>query len=264
MPLINKTLIWIAILIIAISMSVDAHGVSLPDEQLHYKVTYKWGLIHKQAGTAILTLRNTRTGYQATLTAKSDPWADRIYRLRDTLHSTMTYADMLPLRYERIAHENGSYARDIVEFTRQGDLFTGHATRYRRGSDTNAPLKQAATTLEAEGPTVDLLSSFYYLRTLDFSHIKPGERLTVNIFSGKQKELLHITFKGHENIKLDGTPYPAYHLEFTFTSDGKKKTSGNINAWVSADNRRIPLKLEGSLPIGKVQCFYMPPSSPKP
>ena len=171
---------------------------------------------------------------------------------------------MLPMRYERIAHEKGSYARDIVEFSRKGSLFTGHATRYRRGSDTDSPLKQAATTLEAEGPTVDLLSSFYYLRTIDFTHMKADDKLTLNIFSGKRKELLHITYKGQDDVKLDDIAYPAYHLEFTFTSDGKKKTSGNINAWISADNLRIPLKLEGSLPVGKVQCFYLPQSSPRP
>ncbi len=264
MSLYKKALIWLAGLIVAVTTSATVRAVSLPDEQLHYKVTYKWGLIHKQAGTAILTLRNTRSDYKATLTAKSDPWADRIYRLRDTLHSNMNHADMLPTRYERIAHEKGTYARDIVEITRHGSLFTGQATRYRRGSDANAPLKQAATTLEAQGPTVDLLSSFYYLRTLDFSHMKNGESITLNIFSGKRKELLHITFKGNDKVKLEDTTYPAYHLEFTFTSDGKKKTSGNINAWISADSRRIPLKLEGSLPIGKVQCFYMPQSSPNP
>ncbi len=94
--------------------------------------------------------------------------------------------------------------------------------------------------------------------------MKNGESITLNIFSGKRKELLHITFKGNDKVKLEDTTYPAYHLEFTFTSDGKKKTSGNINAWISADSRRIPLKLEGSLPIGKVQCFYMPQSSPNP
>lgn len=264
MSLTKKALLWLTSIIIALGIAIKARAVSLPDEQLHYKVTYKWGLIHKQAGTATLSLRNTRSGYKATLTAKSDPWADRIYRLRDTLHSTMSHHDMLPMRYERIAHEKGSYARDIVEFSRKGNLFTGHATRYRRGSDTDSPLKQAATTLEAEGPTVDLLSSFYYLRTIDFTHMKAGDKLTLNIFSGKRKELLHITYKGQDDVKLDDIAYPAYHLEFTFTSDGKKKTSGNINAWISADNLRIPLKLEGSLPVGKVQCFYLPQSSPRP
>ena len=29
-----------------------------------------------------------------------------------------------------------------------------------------------------------------------------------------------------------------------------------MDAWISTDAQRIPLKLEGTLPVGKVQCFY--------
>ena len=30
-----------------------------------------------------------------------------------------------------------------------------------------------------------------------------------------------------------------------------------MEAWISTAPDRIPLKLEGKLPVGKVQCFYM-------
>ena len=29
-----------------------------------------------------------------------------------------------------------------------------------------------------------------------------------------------------------------------------------MDAWISADARRIPIKLEGKLPVGKVHCLY--------
>lgn len=35
--------------------------------------------------------------------------------------------------------------------------------------------------------TVDMLSSFFYLRTLDFDSMKSGDSQTVNIFSGSKK-----------------------------------------------------------------------------
>ncbi len=39
-------------------------------------------------------------------------------------------------------------------------------------------------------------------------------------------------------------------------SDGGKKTSDDMDAWISADARRIPVRLEGKLPVGKVHCVY--------
>lgn len=239
------------------STSTNHQSIRLPDEELHYKVLYKWGLIQKQAGKATLTLRGNPDNYVATLVGHSLPWADRIYKLRDTLRSTMHVDDMLPSKYERIAHEKDRYAHDIVEITRIENVFIGKATRHRK-ADSNAPVKSDSSELKAEGATVDLLSAFYYLRSLNFPQFNVGHKIVVNIFSGKQKEILNITYKGKEIVKIDNRDYQSYHVVFTFTSDGRKKSSSNINAWISADNRRIPLRLEGSLPIGKVQCIYVP------
>ena len=36
--------------------------------------------------------------------------------------------------------------------------------------------------LEAQGMTVDMLSSFFYLRTLDFDNMSVGQNVVVNIF----------------------------------------------------------------------------------
>lgn len=239
-------------------MADDIDVMRLPDEELHYRVLYKWGLIQKQAGKATLTLRGNDRQYVATLVGRSLPWADKIYKLRDTLQSTIDVKTLLPSKYERIAHEKGKYAHDVVEITNVDNLFIGKATRQRRGSEKNAQMKYAASELKAVGPTVDLLSAFYYLRALNFSKFKPGHAVSLNIFSGKQKELLKITYMGQERIKIEDQYHVAYHVVFTFTSDGGKKSSSNINAWISADRRRIPLRLEGSLPIGKIQCIYDP------
>ncbi len=35
------------------------------------------------------------------------------------------------------------------------------------------------------------------------------------------------------------------------------KTSDDMEAWIAAGSSRIPLKLEGKLPVGKVHCIYV-------
>ncbi len=228
---------------------------AIPDEDLTYNVMYKWGLINKKAGEAHLQLRTIpgSGNYKAVLTASSEPWADKIYTLRDTLTTEMARATLAPVRYERAAHENGRYEHDVVTFTRINDTFTAECIHTRLRKNEREP-STLVTELEAEGMTVDFVSAFYYLRALDFTSMLPGHAVTINIFSGKRKELLKFTFCGLESVKVGKTRQNAYKVEFTFSSDGKKKTSDPITAWISTDGTRTPLLIEGKLPIGKVRC----------
>ena len=57
--------------------------------------------------------------------------------------------------------------------------------------------------LEAEGTTVDMLSAYYYMRSLPFPMWDSGHTECINIFSGKRKELLTIKYHGIEEAKSD-------------------------------------------------------------
>lgn len=242
-----------AILALIVAAGISISAADIPDETLRYKVMYKWGLINSQAGNATLTLRTDGNTRKAVLTASSEPWADRIYKVRDTLLCTMEKGTMLPIRYEKIAHEDGKLGHDVIDYTRQGNHFTGLCTRFR---NKKGKISNDTIVLQADGTTVDMLSVYYYLRSLDFKSMSSGQSVTINIFSGKRKELLRLKYHGNETVKVDKTPYQCYRVSFTFTSDGKAKTSDDMEAWISIDEHRIPVKLEGKLPVGKIRCLY--------
>ena len=170
-------------LICIIACTQVSSAIALPNECIDYKVIYKWGLIHKQAGTARILLNRSGNFYSATATGKSAPWADKFYKLRDTLHTTMHAANFMPIRYEYIAHEDGKYSHDIVNFSQSGNTVTGKCSRVRKGKKDKTATKQT-TTLTAQGMTVDMLSSYFYLRSLDFDKMSPGAKKRINIFSG--------------------------------------------------------------------------------
>lgn len=236
---------------------ISAPAQSLSPETLNYKITYKWGLIHKQAGTAEFVLtRPSASTFDARLYARTQPWADAFYKVRDTLTTTFSSSTFMPEVYHRIAHEDGSYAHDIVKFTHSGNTSSAVCRRIRRGKKDKTNT-ETSISLSATGPTVDLLSSFYYIRTLPYANLTPGYKQIVNIFSGKHKELLSITYLGKEDLKVDKTTRQVYHIRFTFTSEGKKETSRPIDAWLSTSPGHVPLKLVGELKIGKVQCFLI-------
>lgn len=242
----------------SISASAGTNLVSLVDETLTYDVIYKWGFINKVAGYATMSLRNDGNLYRASVVAQNAPWANSIYMLRDTLYTTMTKPDLYPVEYTYIAHEEGKYKRDQLTFTHNGDVFDVKAVRYKR-KNPSAPLTSSTIELSGKGMAVDMLSSFFYLRSLDFDNMQNGQSVTVNIFSGSKKELLRITYLGRKPIESNGETLQAYYINFTFTRKGVESSSP-IEGWISADDRRIPLKVEGRLTVGKVRAIYTGPN----
>ncbi len=248
----------IFILFLSLALSIMAvSAVDFQPETLRYKVMFKWGLIHKQAGTATLSLKKNPSGYVAQLTASSAPWADKFYKVRDTLNGTMTAREMLPILYEKIANEGNERKHDVVKYNYEAlPSVTAACTRvvFKKGE----LHLQDSRELQAEGEVVDMLSSFYFMRNLPYGDWAPGYKKTLTIFSGKQKEVLTIRYDGLEPLNFNGDNVEAYHITFLFTSKGGTKTSDSMEAWISADSKRIPLRMEGKLPVGKVHCIYLP------
>ena len=229
----------------------------VPDETLTYDVMYKWGMINKKAGSVSITTSAIPSGdrFKARLTGATAPWADKFYLVRDTLRGTIDAATFVPYQYEKVAYEGGDFNHDELWFTRSGN--TTRATvihRRKRKKDTEASVTRKE--MQASGTTLDMLSSFYYMRHLDYTSMHPGHTVRLNVFSGTQQEILTIHYEGVENVKIGKKSLPSYHITFTFTSGSGKKTSDNMDAWLSTDGRKIPLLLEGKLPVGKIRCLY--------
>lgn len=227
-----------------------AHAVDYSNERLNYEIVYHWGMIWKHAGDATLSIKRNSTGYYAQLVGKTRSWADKIYPVRDTLKCSMN-SNLQPLKYEKLTHEKAYFAHDIVSFSYNYSHTSAKGTRIRNGKP-NAEIK-----LSAKCQAYDMVSVFYMLRNLDFEQLSRNKSHTTVIFSGKQKEYLTITFKGKEQAKMrDGSKREAYHVTFKFTQEGGKKSSDNLDAWLSTDAQRIPLVLVGKLPVGEVKCYY--------
>lgn len=234
-----------------------AESWSVPKETLTYDVMYKWGLINKKAGSVAITtgIPSSGTRFKAVLTGATAPWADKFYRVRDTLRGTIDSRNFLPYKYEKIAYEGGDFSHDELEFSRKGNT-TQASVIHRRKRKKDTEVSVSEKVLEATGATLDMLSSFYYMRHLDYASMKGGQTVRLNVFSGSQKEILTIHYDGIEDVTIGKKKYPSYHITFTFTSGSGKKTSDNMDAWLSMDSAKIPLLLEGKLPVGKVRCFY--------
>ena len=240
--------------LLVMMFSVLAHA-EFQNETLRYVVTYKWGVIHKDAGDAVLRLKNSGGKYNIVLTARSKPWADKIYSVRDTLRATILKSPLRPLRYEKAAKEAGKYKKDVITYAYSGNKTIANAVRSKVTSKERKTLKK---TFTAHDTAYDFISIFYYLRALDYSSLRPGTIIKKTVFSGSKSELIIIKCRGRQVITLrDKTKADTWHISFRFTTEGGKKSSDDINVWMSTGNTHIPLLLEGSLPVGKIRCQYL-------
>lgn len=237
--------------------SIKAETTAFNNETLHYVVSYKWGLIHKDAGDATLSLRNQGNNYLLTLTGKTKPWADSFYQVRDTLKGVVRKDGFRPLSYTKIAHEKGRYSRDDIKYTYYGSTVGGEVKKIRENKEGKRSVSEKKLT--GSGKVFDMLSVFYFLRTIDYSKLAAGQKVTTTVFSGSKEETLTVRCVGQETIKLkDKSKREAYHIKFRFTTSGKTKSSDDIDAWISTDSSHIPMLVIGSLPVGQVKCYYIP------
>lgn len=226
---------------------------AIPNETLHYDVLYRWGMINKKAGSAVVRLKHDSHAYHAVLTASSEPWADKVFKVRDTLWARMSYPDATPLYYEKRAHEGWDSKLDTVgyDYSRSDSV---RARVLRREIRSGRLRKLEAKGMNSSRTTLDVLSSFYFMRYLPFEKYKIGQTVKADLFSGKEKELLTLIYKGKEKLSLDDKTFETYHITFHYTKNGKK-SSDDAEAWITTDSRRLPLRLDGQMPVGTVHCI---------
>ena len=103
-----------------------------------------------------------------------------------------------------------------------------------------------------------MLTVFYYLRILDYSRLAPNTLISIPIFTGRKLITMLVRYKGETNVKLrNKSQFPSYRLNLSFVNDDSfKEDDDPIEVWLSADSQKIPLKVEGKLPIGSLQAEY--------
>lgn len=246
----KRFIIGITMLFIWVTVSF-----AVTPEKLNYVVTYKWGLIQKDAGDVEITKKPKGNGYELRLVAKTKPWADKIYRLRDTLVSVTEKDHYKPLHYTYIAHEKNKYRKDDIKFSYAGKKITGQAEKFKENK--KGEIQHSTTTLESDIAAYDMLSVYFFLRDIDYASLKPGETVKATIFSGSKEELLTVRCEGKEEIELrDKSKHETWHIVFKFTQKGGSKSSDDINCWISTKQPYIPLLIIGNLPIGQVRVNY--------
>lgn len=211
-----------------------------PGEKLTFRL--RWTMI--TAGYATMEVRpmQTRDGQQVfhfLLSAKSNSFIDRFYRVRDRIDA-WSDADMEhSMLYKKNQVEGRHRRKETVLFDWEKNKANYHDQ-----------LRHRQKEIDLMPGSFDPLSAFYYVRT---QKLKTGAVLKRPVTDGKKNVVGILTVVGREKITIDGKEYDTWLIKPDLKHIGgvfKKSKDAHIKLWVTADERQLPVKIASKVVVG--------------
>jgi hypothetical protein len=210
-----------------------------PGERLTFHL--RWGAI--PAGQATLEVHppeilDGQPAHHFVLTARTNRFVDVFYKVRQRIDA---YADVQMSRsllYKEV-HTVHSKQRDAeIRFD-----WENLQAQYVNFGKAKAPI-------DIHPGAFDPLSVFYYSRLFD-----PGRRTLLErpVTDGKKCVIGRAAIVGKEKIEVEGETYDTYLVEPELKEVGgvfEKSRDAKIRIWVTADERRIPVRIRSKVIIG--------------
>src|SRR5690554_1528046 len=200
----KKILSYIFLFILLSSFSIGDNGYRqwqnnsfARGEELKYRVHY--GIIN--AGVATMKVDegihyvNGRPCYKVDVYGRTVGVFDFFTKIRDNWGAYIDTAAILPQKgYRNI--EEGRYRKyEIVDF----DHLRNKAEMSWLDRDTKAVKERKQ--FETPNEILDLVSGYYFLRTLNFARYKPGDIISLNAFFDEEVYDFKIRYTGKEKLK---------------------------------------------------------------
>jgi Protein of unknown function (DUF3108) len=195
------------------------------------------------AGTATVTVREKRLSFDSVayhIVAEGRPTAllQKLYTLYYKADTLLDAHTLLPQRGSVYSEEGTRRRTKTLRFD-QTHLKASYEV-------TTATVVKQDLVLPAV--TQDVLSALYVLRALP---LKAGGRLTMAVADDGQVYRVQIAVAGVEQVTTPLGTLPAWHLTPVIMNDKGKQEGRALHLWISDDARRLPLKLEADLAVGK-------------
>ena len=207
-------------------------------EKLYFDV--KYGFV--TAGTATFQIPKIkkisgRDAYYVTFQVNNVKSFDWMYKVRDSYETYIDVEGIFPWRFEQHIRE-GKYSRDFSAFFDQ-----------RKG-------KAKTTEGDHNIPKYvnDIVSAFYYARTIDYSKLRKGDLIHLKNFYKDKTYDLDVRYEGKEVISVTAGKFECIVVEPIVKEGGLFKSEGKIVIWLTNDDLKIPVKVKTKVVIGAIDA----------
>lgn len=221
---------------------VHADNRGLPF-QTGEKLTFelKWAFI--PAGEAVMEVfpRKTVKGVEAfhfVLTTRSNAFVDQFYMVRDTVESYVDPRVTRSLLYRKKQLEGTSERDIVVDFN-----WKEYKAQYSNFNKPEHPI-------DILPGSFDPLSAFFYVRLFELKEKLILER---PVTDGKKNVIGKAIVIKRETIKVPLGTFDTFMIEPEVEHIGgvfEKSRGAKIQIWITADQRRIPVKIKSKVVVG--------------
>jgi hypothetical protein len=195
------------------------------------------------AGTATVTVREKRPSFGSTayyIVAEGRPTAllSKIYTLYYKVDTLLDVFTLLPQRGSVYSEEGSRKRMKATRFDQTARRATYEVT--------TATVVKKDLTLPAY--TQDPLSAIYVIRALP---LKLGATLTMPVADSGTVNRIRVQVLAQEVIATPVGRLTAWKIVPTILDEKGKPTSEKLGLWISDDARRLPLKMEADLAVGR-------------
>jgi hypothetical protein len=212
-------------------------------EKLRYRVTY--GIV--DAGEAVLTVSETK---------KKGAGNRPLYHVKGEGRTLGAFNSFFKVEdvYESYIDKSGAFPWFFVRRVHEGN--------FKKSQDyTFSQDKQVVNTGKKEFKVPigiqDMISSFYYARTLDFDKMKPGDVTEFKCFMDDEIYPLKVKFEGIEEIKIRKGKFECLKFTPVVQSGRYFEKDDDVVFWVTNDKNRIPVLVKAKIPVGVVKMHLV-------
>ena len=210
-----------------------------PGDNLTYLLHY--GFVN--AGEAVLELKESdreiegRKLLHAVGTGRSIGAFKTFYKVDDHYESYFDRDGVFPWVFIRRVDEGGyKFSQDYLYMQHRRQVTT-----------------QKKETHDVPAHVQDMISAFYFARTIDFSKAKEGDEFTIDCFMDDEYWPLRMKYIGKETIKLRNGRYRTLKFQPIVQEGRVFKSNDDLNVWITDDGNHIPVLVEAKILVGSIK-----------
>lgn len=179
---------------------------------------------------------NNRPCFKVDVIGKTTGISD-LLKIKNSYLSYIDTVSILPHKFIYSARE-GNYKKDQTIF------FDQKQAKAIRIENNNKETFKTPENIQ------DVVSSYYFLRTIDFTTLKVGQTITEPMFFSDELYHMKVKFVGRTSIETNGKSIKVLELSPILPSNSLFEGQDAIKIWVSDDENKVPLKLVVHFKIG--------------
>lgn len=226
-------------------VSQNAFGLG---ERLEYEISYGFltaGYVVFEIAPNYVVM-NGRNCYDITATLTSASSFEWVYKLQDKYKCYLDADGLFPWKFEQYIRE-GDYTKDFT-------VIFDNENNKARTTNTTKGKKEPDGEFDIKPYSLDIISAFYYARTMNVQNMNNGEIITLNSFYDDKNYDLKVKILDKEDVDVPAGDFRCVIVQPVAEEGALIKKAENIAVWISRDDRKIPVMVKLDIIVGSVKA----------